>query len=274
MGGPNPVAEFYDQATELMAKALGGNIHLGYWAGDHDDSPLEEATDHLTDLVAEHLALAGEAHVLDAGCGSGKATLRIARAARAHVTGVTISAHQAAVARARADQPEPGQGSAEFHHMDLRRLTLPDAAFDAAYAIESLVHVENPSAALAQIARVCRPGARFVIADACLNSAVPEEHEELVASVHELFRLAPLRSHREWADLVGAAGFEVEALLDLTGPTRRTFGLFTALLREHAAATPRDAALADGADLISRYAGLSAVGYLLMVATRRTGSLR
>lgn len=42
----------YDQVTEQFMQALGDNVHFGFWHDEKDDTPVQEATDRLTDIVA------------------------------------------------------------------------------------------------------------------------------------------------------------------------------------------------------------------------------
>jgi ArsR family transcriptional regulator len=55
----------------------------------------------------------------------------------------------------------------------VEELPLPDASLDLALVVHLLHHVADPSAALAEVARVLRPGGRVVIAD-----VLPHPYEE------------------------------------------------------------------------------------------------
>jgi cyclopropane fatty-acyl-phospholipid synthase-like methyltransferase len=69
---PTEVGTMYNQFTDMFMQIFGGNIHFCYWENEEDDSPIEVATDRLTDLVADRLVLAEAARVLDVGGGSGR----------------------------------------------------------------------------------------------------------------------------------------------------------------------------------------------------------
>jgi SAM-dependent methyltransferase len=95
--------------------------------------------------------------VLDAACGTGRHAVWLA--ARGHtVTGVDASPEM--LARARAKLPE-----ARFELGELTALPLPEASVDAALCALALVHVPDLRPALAELARVVRPGGRVVISD-------------------------------------------------------------------------------------------------------------
>jgi SAM-dependent methyltransferase len=94
------------------------------------------------------------ARILDAGCGSGRNMVELAR--RGAVTGVEPAAQSLAVARARAvGTVLPGSLT--------EPLPFPDATFDLAVALDVLEHVEDDEAALRQLARVLVPGGRLLV---------------------------------------------------------------------------------------------------------------
>jgi SAM-dependent methyltransferase len=88
--------------------------------------------------------------VLDLCCGHGNLTAAL-QDAGAIVTGVDFS--RAMIARARSRVPE-----AIFVEADAADLPFEDGAFDAVACNVGLGHLPNPAAALAEIARVLRPG--------------------------------------------------------------------------------------------------------------------
>lgn len=95
--------------------------------------------------------------VLDAACGTGRHSVWLA--AQGHeVVGVDASPDMLAQARAKL----PG---ARFEPGELIALPLPDASVDAALCALALVHVADLRPALAELARVVRPGGRIVLSD-------------------------------------------------------------------------------------------------------------
>ncbi len=92
------------------------------------------------------------AALLDAGCGTGAlAEAIVARDPSARITGIDISEPFLAAARARV----PG---AEFRHGDIAALPDADGTFDAALSLLVLQFVPDRAAAVAELARVTRPG--------------------------------------------------------------------------------------------------------------------
>ena len=95
--------------------------------------------------------------VLDAGCGVGYGSAELERSAR-RVLGVDVD--EEAVAYARSRYASPG---VEFEVMDLARLDLDDESFDVVCAFETIEHVPDPDAVLAEIARVLRPDGALLV---------------------------------------------------------------------------------------------------------------
>ena len=105
-------------------------------------------------LVPRHWVIA------DLACGAGDVAVRMApRAAR--VIGIDASPEMLAAARRRAE----GLANVELHEADLAALPIDDATCDAALLVLALTHVEAPAAALAEMARILKPGGRAVVVD-------------------------------------------------------------------------------------------------------------
>jgi ubiquinone/menaquinone biosynthesis C-methylase UbiE len=108
-------------------------------------------------VVRALLATWPAGRVLDAACGTGRHSEWLA--AHGHeVVGVDASPDMLAKARAKLPQ-------ARFEVGDLAALPLPDASVDAALCALALVHLPDLRPALAELARVVRPGGRVVVSD-------------------------------------------------------------------------------------------------------------
>ncbi len=111
--------------------------------------------------VLEFLAPVEGKRVLDAGCGDG--TYAIAATERgALVTGVDLSEHMLAAARARS----AARGVAvNCRQGDVMALPFPDSSFDLAMAITLLCLAPDPRGAVRELSRVLVPGGRLVIGE-------------------------------------------------------------------------------------------------------------
>ncbi len=76
------------------------------------------------------------------------------------VTGIDLSHAMLDLARRRADQ---AAASVELHVGDAQRLALPDDSFDTVAATLALCSIPDDAAAMAEIARVLRPGGTLVL---------------------------------------------------------------------------------------------------------------
>lgn len=110
------------------------------------------------------LGLGPGQRVLDVGCGTGDDVRRLAGlvAPSGRAVGVDLSLAMVNEARQRAvasDLP------VEFHQGDITHLDFPDSSFDAARGERVLLHAPEAAAAVAELARVTRPGGRVVVFD-------------------------------------------------------------------------------------------------------------
>ena len=104
----------------------------------------------------------------DLGCGSGRIAATLAPYAGS-VVAVDSSPEMLDVARSRL----AGFGNVEVVEGRIEQLPLESESLDLALVVHLLHHVADPSAALAEVARVLRPGGRLVIAD-----VLPHPYEE------------------------------------------------------------------------------------------------
>lgn len=95
---------------------------------------------------------------LDAACGTGRHAAWLAAAGHA-TTGVDRTEAMLAVARTKVPD-------AQFRVGDLEHLPLGDDEIDFAICALALTHLADPTVAVAELARVVRPGGRIVLTDA------------------------------------------------------------------------------------------------------------
>jgi SAM-dependent methyltransferase len=74
---------------------------------------------------------------------------------------VGVDLSSAMIEQARANAVTAGRNDVEFAVMDAQALDLPDASFDRVVCGLGLMHAPDPRAALKEMARVARPGARL-----------------------------------------------------------------------------------------------------------------
>jgi SAM-dependent methyltransferase len=106
--------------------------------------------------VLEDLSLPTGARILDAGCGSGRNMVELARFG--NVSAVELSATSVELAR--------GRGAGEVVEGSVLEMPFADASFDLAASLDVIEHLEDDVGALRELRRVVAPGG-------CLLATVP-----------------------------------------------------------------------------------------------------
>jgi SAM-dependent methyltransferase len=121
-------------------------------------TPLGRAMDAAEERAVMELAdpHPGE-RALDAGCGTGIYTRRLLERGAA-VTGIDLDLEMMGAARLKAP-------AATFVEADVTALPFPDSTFDLSLAVTLLCFVDDAERAVAELARVTRPGGRVVLAE-------------------------------------------------------------------------------------------------------------
>jgi SAM-dependent methyltransferase len=143
------------------------------WSRTYDD-PGNAAFDLDTPVVKEIVDGLPAGVALDAACGTGRLSQDLAD--RGHrVIGVDSSPEMLALARDRVP-------NGEFRLGDLTRLPVPSGDVDLVVCGLALSHVPDLDAAIAEFARVLRPGGHLVITDmhpeALLRGSVPPVRDQ------------------------------------------------------------------------------------------------
>jgi SAM-dependent methyltransferase len=107
------------------------------------------------DRVLDGLGLPGPAatRILDAGCGSGRNMVELAR--RGTVTGIELSATSVCLARER--------GVGEVIEGSVLEMPFADDSFELAVSLDVVEHLEDDAAALRELRRVVAPGGALVV---------------------------------------------------------------------------------------------------------------
>ncbi len=105
------------------------------------------------DTVLDDLSLGAGARILDAGCGSGRNMIEMAR--RGTVTGVELSAPSVERARQR--------GAGEVIEGSILQMPFADASFDLAVSLDVIEHLEDDLGALRELRRVVAPGGALLV---------------------------------------------------------------------------------------------------------------
>jgi ubiquinone/menaquinone biosynthesis C-methylase UbiE len=164
-----------------------------------DDREVEAA-------VLELLPEFGIDRLLDVGTGTGRMLEVLAPRIRSGL-GIDASRDMLAVARSHLDHG--AMHHCQVRQADMYRTPLPDGAFDAAVIHQVLHFADDPAAAIAETARVLRPGGMLLVAD-----FAPHSLEQLRRD-HEHRRLG--FTDREIADWLIEAELEPQRIKHLVG---------------------------------------------------------
>lgn len=149
---------------------------LGYDAAELAALPLEVTSSfagvgnpHAIDRVS-----AGSV-VVDIGCGAGTDLLLAAKRVGAHGRAIGVDMTEAMRARAVAGARTGGFANVEIVDGDATRLGVADGSADVVISNGVLNLVPDKSGAVAEIARVLKPGGRVQIADIIIGEILPDD---------------------------------------------------------------------------------------------------
>ncbi len=131
--------------------------HAGWWQREFTDGADPEYTEQILPIVTEWTA--GSRRVLEVGTGEGQVARAIASAGASQVVGVDPTVAQITEAARRGGGPRYARSGAGA-------LPFPAGSFDAVVCCLVFEHIDDLDGAVAEVARVLRPGARFLL---CLN---------------------------------------------------------------------------------------------------------
>lgn len=196
------------------------------------------------EAMLQAAGLQGHERVLDAGCGAGHTALAFARQA-AEVVALDLT--QAMLEQARRLANERNLANIAFQHGDVEHIPFPDQSFDIVTSRYSAHHYPNPQAAMAEFARVLRPGGTFLLVDVVASESPTQD--TFLNAIELLRDPSHVRDHTptQWLAMAQAAGLEGELLE--TWALRLEFRSWVERMRTPAASVAQIQALFDGAPI-------------------------
>lgn len=194
--GPEREAAMPVEVVDLSG-ATGVGLH---------DAVLSGWFQNASDEVFRGIPIGPDDTVVDVGCGDGGASLFCARRG-AHVTIVDIDADVIAAMEARLAEASPGRHAS--HVSDGNPLPLPDAFASRVLCTEVLEHVDDPDQLLAELVRIGKPGALYLLS---VPGALQENLQKRVAPPSYFQKPNHVRivERDEFAGMVTRAGLVIE----------------------------------------------------------------
>jgi arsenite methyltransferase len=158
-----------------------------------------------------HVHATGGQVCVDLGSGRGSDVLRLAELVRpnGHAYGIDITDQMLETARGRAHKL--GVDNATFMRAELDALPLPAATVDWVTSNCVLNHAADKPAVWREIARILKPGGRFVVSDIYSLEPIAERHRNDPEAIAQCW--AGAVEKREYLEAIEAAGLtEIEIL--------------------------------------------------------------
>jgi ubiquinone/menaquinone biosynthesis C-methylase UbiE len=171
-----------------------------------DQLAADPAVQRLRARATEMLRLVRGHTVVDVGCGTGDTTRMLAAYVGPDGRAIGIERSHALLAEA---QRRGHAANVQLRGGDVTSLDLADGSADRVWCERVLQHVDDPAAAVHEMARIARPGGRVVVIDTdwamhAVHGADPELTKRIVTSWCDGF--ANGTSGRQLLSLAGRAG--------------------------------------------------------------------
>ncbi|MGX1198486.1 class I SAM-dependent methyltransferase [Parvibaculum sp. MBR-TMA-1.3b-4.2] len=191
-------------------------IDARFWdkaARKYASSPIADMAGFDKTLARTRELLPPGASVLELGCGTGTAALRLADAAESYLA-TDISSEMVAIGREKAAATEDGAaGRPDFRQATARELAAEGTRYDAVLGFNYLHLVSDVPQALGDIRSLLTPGGLFISKTPCLGDMTPLIG--LAIPVMRLFGKAPSSvasmTAASLTEAIRAAGFEILA---------------------------------------------------------------
>ena len=214
---PSVAEKYYDLVTDFYEIGWGKCFHY---------APKAKGESYKEAILRYEMALAGALHlkpgmrVLDAGCGVGGPMMNIAEATVCEIDGITICEYQ--ISKGQKYVAEAGlEKQCRFIHGDFMDTKLPDASYDAIFALETTCHAPDKTACFREMYRLLKPGALFGGYEWCVTPAYDAsnpKHRESIELIEHGTQTQKTATFEEVQQSLRDAGFEIIDARDVCTP--------------------------------------------------------
>lgn len=169
MTGQPPVSNVFEAETTVQK-----------WDDDYYTPISEKLYDSAVGDMLKGLNAPSSATILDAGCGPGVHSIRVAKQGY-KVHAIDISQTMLDHARSRVAQAGLSD-RVRFEKMDMTKLPLKDASVDYAFSWGVIIHIPEAEKAFSELARVMKPGGRLALY-LTNKSALDNRFEQLARTI-------------------------------------------------------------------------------------------
>jgi ubiquinone/menaquinone biosynthesis C-methylase UbiE len=187
--------------------------HFDRWATEYDNDRISPWFRYTQELAISFLDLRSRSKVLDVGCGTGFAVLRLASVLLyGKACGIDISSVM--IRQASAKVPSTLRGNVEFLTSSSDQIPYATGTFDHVLCTNSFHHYPDPLRALREMSRVLRPGGQLVILDNAPDLSLYTRAWDYILRIIERGHVR-YYSSQELGEMLHRAGFERAQLCHL-----------------------------------------------------------
>lgn len=166
--------------------------------------------------AVQHISAQPGQTCVDLGSGRGADVMRLAEQVGPDGRAVGIDITDQMLERARKTARKLGVQNADFLHAELEALPLPDGTVDWVTSNCVLNHAADKPQVWREIARILKPGGRFVVSDIYAIDPVPEQYRNDPEAIAECWAGAITRP--EYLEAIAQAGLTEVTILEESVP--------------------------------------------------------
>jgi len=214
-------------ASQVGYRGLANKAHFDRWSRNYDDGRLSRWFQYTQNLAISFMSLQKDSKVLDVGCGTGFAVLRlVSMLSDGKACGIDISSGM--IEKAKANVTDDLRERVEFRQASSENIPYPTGEFDHVLCTNSFHHYPDPLRALQEMRRVLKPGGQVVVLE---NAPDLSWYTRVWDHLFRIIERGHVRyySSQELGELLNQGGFERVELCRLGNEFLKHGKLFASL---------------------------------------------